>query len=103
MLQCNRYPGLDANEIIRLTSAIGHNQSFRIFLHCSRSARAFLHNGHSIEALDFFTERSPLRNTQKVVSGVESDRKQISRKFLKELSAAIRAHPLLGRAGWPTL
>jgi hypothetical protein len=23
MLQCNRYPGLDANEIIRLTSAIG--------------------------------------------------------------------------------
>ena len=25
MLQCNRYPGLDANEIIRLTSAIGHN------------------------------------------------------------------------------
>jgi hypothetical protein len=24
MLQCNRYPGLDANEIIRLTSAIGH-------------------------------------------------------------------------------
>lgn len=27
MLQCNRYPGLDANEIIRLTSAIGHLRS----------------------------------------------------------------------------
>ena len=26
MLQCNRYPGLDANEIIRLTSAIGQKQ-----------------------------------------------------------------------------
>jgi len=28
MLQCNRYPGLDANEIIRLTSAIGHQETF---------------------------------------------------------------------------
>lgn len=28
MLQCNRYPGLDANEIIRLTSAIGHLPPF---------------------------------------------------------------------------
>ena len=28
MLQCNRYPGLDANEIIRLTSAIGHKRKF---------------------------------------------------------------------------
>ena len=27
MLQCNRYPGLDANEIIRLTSAIGQKPS----------------------------------------------------------------------------
>ncbi len=27
MLQCNRYPGLDANEIIRLTSAIGQERS----------------------------------------------------------------------------
>ena len=30
MLQCNRYPGLDANEIIRLTSAIGHNQPVEV-------------------------------------------------------------------------
>ena len=30
MLQCNRYPGLDANEIIRLTSAIGHNLPVRV-------------------------------------------------------------------------
>ena len=28
MLQCNRYPGLDANEIIRLTSAIGQLPPF---------------------------------------------------------------------------
>ena len=28
MLQCNRYPGLDANEIIRLTSAIGQQEPF---------------------------------------------------------------------------
>jgi hypothetical protein len=28
MLQCNRYPGLDANEIIRLTSAIGQKRKF---------------------------------------------------------------------------
>lgn len=26
MLQCNKSPGLDANEIIRLTSAIGQEQ-----------------------------------------------------------------------------
>ena len=30
MLQCNRYPGLDANEIIRLTSAIGHKRPVEI-------------------------------------------------------------------------
>ena len=30
MLQCNRYPGLDANEIIRLTSAIGHDVPVKV-------------------------------------------------------------------------
>ena len=30
MLQCNRYPGLDANEIIRLTSAIGQELSYAV-------------------------------------------------------------------------
>jgi len=30
MLQCNRYPGLDANEIIRLTSAIGQKRKFSL-------------------------------------------------------------------------
>ncbi len=33
MLQCNRYPGLDANEIIRLTSAIGQDPSEDFLLH----------------------------------------------------------------------
>lgn len=28
MLQCNKSPGLDANEIIRLTSAIGQKRKF---------------------------------------------------------------------------
>jgi hypothetical protein len=31
MLQCNRYPGLDANEIIRLTSAIGQQETVTVF------------------------------------------------------------------------
>ena len=31
MLQCNRSLGLDANEIIRLTSAIGHNRTISLF------------------------------------------------------------------------
>lgn len=30
MLQCNRYPGLDANEIIRLTSAIGQQGTLQL-------------------------------------------------------------------------
>lgn len=30
MLQCNRSPGLDANEIIRLTSAIGQKATVEV-------------------------------------------------------------------------
>lgn len=40
MLQCNRYPGLDANEIIRLTSAIGQEETF-IHGKCFLSERLF--------------------------------------------------------------
>ena len=52
MLQCNRYPGLDANEIIRLTSAIGQllpvavttNLPFRWPLHSKTRLKANANN-----------------------------------------------------------
>ena len=46
MLQCNRYPGLDANEIIRLTSAIGQVRPLAMHLSVGKTqyfpARLFL-------------------------------------------------------------
>lgn len=54
MLQCNKSPGLDANEIIRLTSAIGHDPSVNFLLQSGHSNLQQLRSSHWPEGGEIF-------------------------------------------------